>query len=393
MRLPSNAVLMTGGTGFVGSYLAVELLKRGAFVVFLARGQRDTTARERIDDLMLWHEYADPDSYAVQDGDVASPRFGLSDEDYADLARSCREIWHCASETSFSPTKQNSLERVNVGGTRHMVTFAADSGSELVNHVSTAYSVGRISGRCEETLVARTDFCNPYEATKHAAEMVVADECGKAGIPYLIYRPSIIVGETGSGRTLQFKGMYYPLGLLDYMRTMFLLDLKENNGENAGQMGVRLNDDGTIFLPLRLATGGDADSPINLVPIDFVVDACLRIHADGTPGRIYNIAHDTPVTVAEVISFINDYMSIVGVSVVHPDAFVDAPENALERRFQKLMKVYLPYLSDRRLFSMDNTGDVLVRHGVACPPVDGPLLQRCVSYAMDLDWKPPFGRH
>jgi hypothetical protein len=174
---------------------------------------------------------------------------------------------------------------------------------------------------------------------------------------------------------------------------MFLLDLKENDGENAGELGVRLDGDGTMFIPLRLATGGDANSTVNLVSIDFVIETCLRIHADGARGQIYHIVNDQPVTLADVVGFIEDFMHITGVSIADADAFVDAPENALESRFRTLMKVYLPYLSDSRVFALDHTLEVLARHGVACPPVDGPLLERCVSYAMGVDWKPPFRRH
>lgn len=389
VHLPNDAVLMTGGTGFVGSYLSVELMRRGTFVVFLARGRADRSAQDRIDEVMRWHGHTDRASYAVRDGDVASPRFGLPEDEYAALARACREVWHCASETSFSPNKREILERVNIDGTRHVLAFAADSGTELVNYVGTAYSAGRAAGPCAERVVPQTEFHNPYEQTKHAAERLLMTECDRAGMAYIVYRPSIIIGGSEDGRTLAYKGLYYPLKLLDYFRHMFLVDLKENDGANAKEIGVHLADDGKLVIPLRLVTGGNAESGINLVPIDFVVSACLLIRAEGQPGRIYHIANDRPVTLGELIDFIEDVMQIRGVSIASARSLAEFPENVLERRFRSLMKVYLPYLRDDRVFSLDNSRAILQQHGVGIPTVDRAMLEKCVSYASEADWTVP----
>lgn len=391
MRLRREAVLVTGGTGFVGSYLSVALMRRGVFVVFLARGKADASAQDRIDAVLRWHGWADRAGYAVLDGDVASARFGLPDETYAELAGACREVWHCASDTSFSEKKRDLLHRVNVDGTRHVVAFAADSGTEMVNYISTSYAVGRLTGHCPEAVDHQTDFHNPYEETKHAAERLLLDECDRAGIPYLLYRPSIIIGESTSGRTLAFRGMYYPLKLLDQFRARFLTDLTDNEGRNAGQVGARLDSDGKVFVPLRLVTGGSGDWGINLVPIDFVVDACLAIHADGTPGYVYHVVNDRPVPLREILAFVEDFMDLRGVRIAQSHEMADEPETPLEARFRSLMKVYLPYMCDSRNFALDNTRKILDRHGLSCPQIDRSVLEECVRYAMRVGWTVPLG--
>jgi nucleoside-diphosphate-sugar epimerase len=389
MQRRRRTVLLTGGTGFVGSHLAVELMRGGVFVVFLTRPKRGRAAHHRVEEVLRWHGHTEASTYEVHDGDFTQPWLGLAPDAYADLAGKCDEVWHCASDTSFSERKRSLLARVNVEGTRQMVAFAAHSRAEMVNYVSTCYAVGRVAGRCEERLTAQTEFHNPYEETKYAAERLLVDECTRAGLPHLIYRPSIIIGDSRSGRTLIFNGLYYPLRVLDYLRGLVLADIGDSGGHNARDLGAGLAADGRVVMPLRVAVDNGEKSQINVVPIDYVTHGCLALREHGRPGSVYHLVGDEPVQMGALVDLVTGYMGISGVTVTTTNAFRDTETNALERQFSRSIDVYLPYMNDVREFAADTTTAVLARHGVTCPTIDRPLLERCVAYARQVGWTTP----
>ncbi|MDQ4041568.1 MAG: SDR family oxidoreductase, partial [Actinomycetota bacterium] len=140
--------------------------------------------------------------------DLTAPGLGLSSADRSDLAACVTRVVHCAATISFTLPLAQARE-TNVEGTRRVLDLAREMPRlERVVHVSTAFVAGRAEGRFHETdLDVGQRFRNTYERTKAEAEHVVAE----SGLPAVVVRPSIVVGESDSGWTTAFNVVYWPL--------------------------------------------------------------------------------------------------------------------------------------------------------------------------------------
>jgi nucleoside-diphosphate-sugar epimerase len=381
-------VLLTGGTGFVGSHLATGLMRDGVHVVFLTRDKPGTPAAQRVREVMRWHHQLDDSRYSVASGDITRPCFGLPAEDYQLLAARCSEIWHCASETTFLEKRRPLLELVNLDGTRHVLDFAGHSDARMVNYVSTSYCVGRRAGRCEERLLPQDEFHNPYEETKHRAEMMLAQWCQDTGVPFLIYRPSIVAGDSLTGRTMLFNGMYYPLRVIDYLRRQVLADWAENDGRNVRPLGAKVLDDGRVHLPIRIRTTRGASSAVNVVPIDFVRDTCLQARDRVEAGSVVHVVNDHAVELTSLADVIGDVLRVEGVRVVPDDEGDASSPSGLEDLFRSRIAVYQPYIDDDREYADDHMAGL----GTRCPPTDRAYLERCLRFAMACGWNSEVAR-
>ena len=120
---------------------------------------------------------------------------------------------HCAASVSFDLPLDESRS-VNVEGTRRMLEFARGCpGLERFSYVSTAYVAGEPGGLFrEDELAVGQRFRNPYERSKFEAELALRSE-GR-DLPLQILRPSIVVGDSSTGRTSSFNVLYGPLKAL-----------------------------------------------------------------------------------------------------------------------------------------------------------------------------------
>jgi long-chain acyl-CoA synthetase len=187
-----GAVLLTGATGFVGREVLSRFLERdGSHVFALVRAENDDEAAGRLP--------AHARLTAVA-GDIERARLGLADESRARLRREVTTVLHCAASVSFDMPLEDS-RRVNVEGTRRVLDFARScTRLERFSYVSTAYVAGE-PGRLfrEDELAVGQSFRNPYERSKFEAELALRSE--GADLPLQILRPSIVVGDSSTGRT------------------------------------------------------------------------------------------------------------------------------------------------------------------------------------------------
>ena len=193
-----GAVLLTGATGFVGR----EILSR-----FLARDDRHIYALVRADndDDAAGRLPAHERLTAVA-GDIEDPETRLSDGTGERLRREVGML-HCTASVSFDLPLPES-RRVNVEGTRHVLDFARGC-PRLERACIDAYVAGE-PGRLfrEDELAVGQRFRNPYERSKFEAELALRSE--GAGLPLQILRPSIVVGDSSTGRTSSFNVLYGP---------------------------------------------------------------------------------------------------------------------------------------------------------------------------------------
>ena len=211
-----NPVFLTGATGFLGMEVLARLVEKGdRDVVALVRAADSEAATERLHGVMakLWR---DPSPYhdrvrAVA-GDVTSPGLGMDRAERAEIAEEVTAVMHCAASISFD-LPLDEARQINVEGTREMIGFAREAKScgrlDRFVHVSTAYVAGITKGIFRERqLDAGQEFRNTYEQTKWEAEHVVNDA---ADLDPVIARPSIVMGESGSGWTPAFNVLYWPI--------------------------------------------------------------------------------------------------------------------------------------------------------------------------------------
>jgi len=379
-------ILLTGGTGFLGSHLAAELLRSGYRIFLLARPLKQRRADERVAKLLDWFGIA-PDlrrNLRIIEGTIEKPGMGLSSKVLSDCLENKVEVIHCASNTSFAERKRPEVEAANIDGLLNLLDFASTSRCVFFHHLSTAYAAGRKEGLCREELVYTDNFTNVYEETKARGERLASEHCRAAGIRLNIYRPSIVYGDSRTGRSLLFNALYYPVKTMFFLKNLYEADILERGGRKAAMMGVRRESDGSLYLPIRLEV--DSAEGINFIPVDYFVAAFVAILEDSLEGGIFHIVNAQQKTMADLIDYTRRLFNIRGMEPCRPEDFEARPRNALEILFNDYLEAYGPYMRDKRTFAMDKARGILAKRAITCPESNFEVFSRCMNYALEVDW-------
>ena len=380
-------ILLTGGTGFLGSHIAARLLEGGHELTLLARGTAGAGAAERVRRIMLWHGVGEEAQRGLRvvEGDLAADALGLDPAERARLLLETDEVVHCASVTSFAERKRDLIESVNLGGLGRVLDLAAQARRLVAFHyVSTAYAAGRREGVCREDWPdPAAGFHNPYEETKCRGELMVRERCSALGLRAVAYRPSIVYGHSRTGRSLLFNAVYHPVKAVVFLRDVYLEDIRVRGGDRAREAGVGMASDGMLLMPLRI----EADGPgLDLVPVDFVTEAFAAIHESAGAAGVFHIVAGRPTPLSDIVAFTARLFGLSGLRTAGPAEVAETPRTALEAAFDRVTEVYRHYMSDRRTFTADRSAPMLSRAGLACPAFTYDVFERCMSYAVAADW-------
>ncbi|GAB6060787.1 hypothetical protein JCM31598_39040 [Desulfonatronum parangueonense] len=386
MTPQGRTILITGGTGFLGSHLAVRLLTEGHRILLLARGRPQICAQSRVAKLLDW--FGVPQSrrsgMEVLEGNLEQPGLGLRARDLQTLVDGVAETIHCASDTSFSERKRRQVEDTNIRGLEHLLDALQDSACRGLHLVSTAYAAGKQSDPCPEDLVRPAGFHNVYEETKCRAEHLAAERCARNRITLTVHRPSIVYGDSVTGRTFLFNALYYPVRTLHFFSKLYGKDILEQDGTKARAMGVWMEQDGSLHLPLRIV--GSESHGINLIPVDHFVRAFMAIRADAPQGGVFHIVNPESVTIGRLVDYTRRFFRFGGIRTVVPNEFKDVPRNGLELLFENHIQAYGSYMQDDRAFEHAKSAAILDRRGIICPAFTYDVFATCMRYAVDVDW-------
>ena len=335
------AYVVTGGTGFIGRRLVAELAKRKEPVHVLVREQsagKLKGAGRSVKPLL---------------GDITRANLGVSKAELAALKGA--EVFHLAAVYDLEAS-EDANQKANVEGTRHVVAFANAIKARRLHHVSSIAIAGaKFKGDfTEDMFEAGQKLDHPYYRTKFEAEKIVREE---AKVPFLVYRPGIVIGSSEDGQADRADGPYYAFKLLQ-----------------------RLRDAVPSWWPLV----GYEGNPLNLVPVDYVARALAAIAAKpGLDGKTFHLVDPEPLSLGDSVNvFLKAAHGPQFTLRVDPRAVGMVPKDfrglltgwkpyqALRKQFLDRVKIpeaALGYVNSRARFPCANTQKALEGTGIAVP--------------------------
>jgi thioester reductase-like protein len=362
-------IFLTGATGFVGSHLAARLLRDGYGVIAIARRSKNASARTRVEDVLREIGPQRFENLRVFEGDISLPGLGLDECAKHEILSSTDEVWHCAASLSFQQEDREEIFRMNVDGTRHVIDLVKQTRSHRLQHVSTAYIAGyRPDLAMEAEIDVGQKFRNPYEESKCRAELLVASEREKETIKAAVYRPSVVIGDSKSGRATHFHGVYA------FIRGLWAA---------LERLRRRMPERGVVHLPLRVL--GAESQTLNFVPIDYVVDGMVEIAGrSDNLGQTYHLVNPEPTENIVWLRNICRILYVEGIQLVGENSFLKTPMTKLEALFQRQMAFYCQYLQGEPRFDCRRALEALKNTGVECPRVSSELISKMAAWYVDL---------
>ena len=349
--LDARAILLTGATGFLGGWLAREILDRSTAMLYcLVR-----SGAERLRSHLLAHgvDNATFDRRVrVVEGDLAHSHFGCSETRLDALAREVDAICHAAAAVNWV-FPYSALRDANVGGTLELLRLACRRGAipfHLVSSLSVLYSTmgPREAGEDVDALPLLRGLHLGYAQTKAVGEALVRQASGR-GLPVKIYRPSLISGDSRSGA-------FNRDDLLSAMVT------------------------GCI----RMGTAPDLDWNLDCIPVDVAARAIVDLSA--ADGDVVHLPHENPRHWRECVLWMRLYGYDVRLVSYHTWL------KQLERNADKAhpLRPLRSFFLDRpaggggltlpELYEETRRTRALSSRSIgACPPLDARLLERYFS--------------
>ena len=349
----NEGILMTGFPGFIAGRLVERLLASGASGpwYFLVEARFAFAARERC--LELAARFPDfAGRWFVVTGDIRRPDLGMTPAALERVRADVTRVWHLAAV--YDLTVGEGLARaVNVQGTVEVLDLCERLPRlAALLYISTCYVAGdRIGHVWEDELECGQGFANHYESTKFAAEVEVRRRLDR--IPTVILRPAIVLGDSRTGEVAKGDGPYFVMQLL-------------------------------FRLPrwLPMVNLGPSDTPVNLVPVDFVIAAMAQIAADKRAiGRTFALADPAPKTASWILDAMLDVMRRApAIGTLPLSVALPALGRPVVSRAAGVPTQILHYFNHDARFDVRNSAELLAGTDVACPDL-GDYLPTLIDWA------------
>ena len=335
----NETVFITGFPGFLATRLVKRLAAEGARFILLTQHAFENTARNSVERIQR-ETGAAAQNFQIVEGDITEPGLGLSPAQLEQARAETTTIFHLAAIYDLA-VDCAVASHVNVEGTLNVNNFAKSvTNLRRYHYISTCYVAGKRQGLIkEDELHHDHGFRNHYEETKYLAELEV--DALKSELPITIHRPAVVVGDSHTGETAKYDGVYY---LIHYLR-------KWPGG-------------------LTLLNIGNNEVRLNLVPVDFVVEAMVALAKDErATGATVQLADPAPLTTEQLFDEISkaiggrDSFATVPAGIVYPVLMLPfAP------KITGLPHSAVPYFFLEQTYDTTRGRELLAAHGIVCPP-------------------------
>lgn len=381
--MKQKTILITGATGFLGSFITQELFESGFCLKLLVRKTHDLQAKERVSDVF---PLCDPSLFAdrtrvgrieIIEGDVSKKYLGLDTREYIRLAETIDEVFHCAAATKFNDV-HNTLTQTNVSGTENVVQFCYTEKIKRLHYISTAYVAGkRRDVVYEDELDKGQTFNNNYEKSKFDAEILLNQFVRQYDVPATVYRPSIIVGNSRTGYTKNYDNIYIFGKGLYYLKNYKTQKSHENDFAISPKC---IHQSSYVRIP------GDKYGTINVTPVDYVARTIIAIsRRDESINKIFHIVNPSPPTLSELA----EWMAVATgnrIRILRFHELQAQPYTVFEKLFLRGTEAFQPYLFGEPCFDSTNTKRLLCGTGIECPLITQEFIHRFIQYGVDTHW-------
>lgn len=251
---------VTGATGFIGRRLVAELVnnRRGTIWVLVRPG-----SEAKLDTFRYrWNNSA---RVKAVPGDITEPNLGVDPDWIAENRGTIKHFFHLAASYDMTASQAQN-DRLNTGGTRHALELADALQVGCFHVTSSIAASGEYVGRFTEDMFDEgQQFASDYHRTKFESEKLVRDT---AAMPWRVYRPAIVVGDSETGEIDKIDGPYYFFTLIKRLRE---------------------------FLPGWLPVPAPGMTLTNVVPVDYVAKAIDALaHQPGLDNRAFHLVNPEP---------------------------------------------------------------------------------------------------
>ncbi len=356
-----NKVLITGANGFLGSQIARQLISNPDLeIIAMVRAENRESALKRLK--RAWNDWDElseslesiENRIQVLSGDVTRENLGISHEEYQELTLTLTHIIHTVADLRLHAPLEE-LNQTNVQGTRNVLKLAqlalSNGQFKRFSHVSTAYVAGKQQGLILEdelnegneklsdeinesndiTSALKPGFWSNYEESKFLAEKVVL----KSDIPYSIFRPGMVVGDSQTGEIKTFNTVY----------ALFKLYL---NGK------------------LRVIPTSSS-LKLNMIPVDYVAEAVAGLSFNPlAEGKSFHLTapSDSLPTISELLDEVRHWAAEeMKIRLPKPTFIPVAPfiqrvssiSNSNKPGIFNVLFTLAPYLDEKHHFNRENT--------------------------------------
>ncbi|MDQ8044091.1 MAG: SDR family oxidoreductase [Patulibacter sp.] len=262
------SIFLTGATGLIGRHLVEVLLRDTDAPLFLL--VRESTLPKLDAFIERWGSDARSRIHPVV-GDLDAPSLGIDKAWVKEHQGKIDHFFHLAALYDLGASAADNA-RANVYGTRHAVDAAGDLQAGCFHHVSSIAIAGRYDGVFREDMFDEgQELPTAYHRTKFESERIVREE---NDVPWRVYRPSVVVGNSWTGQMDKIDGPYYLFPLMRGLRSVV-----------------------PPFVPIVAPDVGDT----NIVPVDYVAEALAHLsHLPDLDGRAFHLTHPAPQRVVDV---------------------------------------------------------------------------------------------